>query len=73
MTDFTKTIQSTRDVVREDGTEAIRVTFTDQSVIVWSVENERQASEIQALVGETISFTDEDELLPEYWVPHRIQ
>jgi hypothetical protein len=73
MTDFTKTIQSTRDVVLEDGSEAIRVTFTDQSVIVWSVENERQASEIQALVGETISFTDEDELLPEYWVPRRIQ
>ena len=67
MADVIKTIQSAQEIVFQNGVEALRVTFTDQSVVIWAVEDEGHANEIKAMIGEKIAITDDEEF-PEYWV-----
>ena len=68
MSDITKIVASVEDFTLRNGVDGILVKFTDESFIVWAVEDQRHATEIKALTGETICIALESDVFPDYWV-----
>lgn len=63
-----KTVASAEDFVSHTGLDGILVTFTDQSFVFWVVSGDKDATQIKALTGETITICLENDDFPDYWV-----